>query len=134
MAASLTVTRRNPSSGPYVERYLLTWVSAADGSVDIDTDRPIQGELARVVFVPDSGGTQPTNAYDMLLKDEHGVDVLGGQGANLANNANTHVCPGVPLKDGTTTSVRPVVVAGVLNLEITNAGDSKGGKVVLYVR
>lgn len=133
MAQALTHTQKTYPGGPFVHVHTLDWQSASDGSVDLDTN-PVYGELQRVAFVPDSGGTQPTNAYDMLLKDEHGVDVLAGQGANLANNANTHVCPGVPLKDGTTTSVRPILLSGVLNLEITNAGDTKGGLVVLYVR
>lgn len=134
MASALTTTK-TPFVGPgAITVYTLDWQSEADGSVDLDTSEPVNGELLRVSIVPDSGGTQPTNAYDVLLKDQDGIDVLAGQGANLANNANTHICPGVPLKDGTTTSVRPIVLGSVLNLEITNAGDTKGGTIRLYLR
>lgn len=133
MAATLTVTRSFPSRGKDLVVHSLAWVSHTDGVVDLDTP-VITGEILRVVFVPDSGGTQPTNLYDVLLKDADGLDVLAGQGANLANNANSHVCPGVPLKDGTTTSTRPIVVNGVLNLEVANSGSGKGGTIRLYVR
>lgn len=142
MTATLTTTPTllspytgvQPSAGPAVRTYSLAWGSAADGTVDLDTSVPIVGEILRVVFKPDSGGTQPTDLYDVVLKDAQGIDVLGGQGANLSNSSASHVCPGVPLKDGTTTSTRPVAVAGTLNLEVSNAGNGKGGTVVLYVR
>lgn len=141
MAASLTTTaallrgfaKHEPAVGPSVRRYTLTWVSHTDGSVDLDTDQEIVGELLRVVFIP-SATAAPTAAYDVQLKDAHGVDILAGQGANLSETNTTHVCPGVPLKDGTTTSVRPIALADVLNLVIANAGDSKGGQIILYVR
>lgn len=133
MAATLTTTLAQYGGGPVVRKYTLAWVSHTDGTVDLDTSLSIYGEILRVVFVPNQAATQPTNLYDVLLKDADGIDVLGGQGANLANNANSSVCPGVPLKDGTTTGVRPVVVAGILNLEVSNAGSGKTGSVILYV-
>lgn len=142
MAATLTTTAAmvapyasfGPDPRASVRTYTLDWLSHTDGVVDLDTDVAIVGEILRVTFVPDGGGTAPTNLYDVLLKDAHGIDVLGGQGANLSGTAASSVCPGVALKDGTTTSVVPVAVAGVLNLEVSNAGSGKGGQVILYVR
>jgi hypothetical protein len=142
MAATLTTTAAmlgpyasfGGSPGPSVRTYTLDWLSHTDGTVDLDTDGAIVGEILRVTFVPNGGGTAPSNAYDVLLKDAHGIDVLGGQGANLSSSAASSLCPGVPLKDGATTSVVPVAVAGVLNLEVANAGSGKGGLVVIYVR
>lgn len=113
----------------------LTWTSAADGTATQATPE-LYGILRRVAFIPGTGGTQPTNLYDLTLTTPAAagsIDVLAAQGANLANNANTHVCPGVPLKDGTTTSVTPPLVSDVLTLNVTNAGDSKTGTVILYV-
>ena len=141
MAATLTTTAAlpaayasvQPSVGPGIRTYTLVWVSHTDGVVDLDTDQAIVGELLRVVFIP-SASAAPSAAYDVLLKDAHGIDVLAGQGANLSETTTTHICPGVPLKDGTTTSVRSVALAGVLNLEVSNAGSGKGGSIVLYVR
>jgi hypothetical protein len=134
MAATLTTTLDAHAGGPFVRRYTLDWLSHTDGVVDLDTSMPIFGEIVRVVFVPDGGGTAPTAAYDVILKDANGIDVLAGQGADLSESAASHTCPGVPLKDGVTTSTRPIAVAGVLNLEVANAGSGKGGLVILYVR
>lgn len=70
----------------------------------------------------------------MTLTDESGVDVLAGQGANLGNAVASNVCPGVPLKDGTTTGVASQQVFGSLTLAVANAGNGKAGTVVLYLR
>lgn len=132
MAATLTTTRQNdPGVGGRVRRYALTWVSHTDGAVDLTTDQAIVGQILRVVFT--NGAATPTDAYDVLLKDAHGIDVLGGQGANIAIANPFHICPGVAMKDGTTTSTRPVSVAGPLELVITNAGSGKAGTIYLYV-
>jgi hypothetical protein len=140
MAATLDTTLTIPqvqpnyaaSIGPTVRKYVLDWVSHTDGTVNLPTDIPVVGEILRVVFDP--GGVAPTDDYDLVLNDEHGIDVLAGQGANHDTANSEHVCPGVPLKDGTTVSVRPVAVAGLLTLVITNAGSGKAGSVILYVR
>jgi hypothetical protein len=134
MAATLTTTVGFPTSGRTIRTVTLAWVSHTDGVVDLDTGQAVVGEIVRVVFKPNSAGTQPSDLYDVLLKDAHGIDVLAGQGANLSNANTTQVCPGVPMKDGTTTSVRPCVVSGILNLEVSNAGSGKGGSVILYLR
>lgn len=115
-----------------IGRVDIAWTSAADGSATVATE-PVRGHIRRVTFVPGTAGSQPTNAYDLTLTDEHSVDVLGGQGANLSNAANSHVAPGVPLKDGTTTHVAAPFVEGVLTLNVTNGGNAKTGTVILYL-
>lgn len=117
-----------------VRRAEFAWVSDASGDVSGTPSEALSGQIVRVVFTPDSGGTQPTNLYDVTMLDAGGVDVLAGQGANLSNAAASAVCPGVPLKDGTTTSVIPAQVDGVLNLVVANAGNAKGGTVTVYLR
>lgn len=121
-------------NGSDIVKHIITWVSDAGGNAVVASSVAISGEIQRVVFIPATGGLAPTTLYDLTLTDSDGVDVLAGQGANLAVPGNTHVCPGVPLKDGTTTRVVPVVVDSVLTLNVTNAGASKAGTVVVYVR
>lgn len=131
MAATLTPT----SSGHRrdgIRTMSLAWVSHTDGVVNLDTPA-VNGEILRVVIIPGAGGLAPTTLYDVLLNDAHGIDVLGGQGQNLSATVTSHVCPGVPLKDGTTTGVHPIAVAGVLTLVIANAGSGKAGTIVLYL-
>lgn len=142
MAASLTTTPNIPQVapnfnamvGPSIRTYTLAWTSASDGSVAIATSMPIVGELLRVAFSPGAGGTQPSDAYDVTITDTIGVDILAGQGGNLSNSTKTHVRPGVPFKDGTTTSTASIALADVLTLNVTNAGSGKTGTIVLYVR
>lgn len=118
-----------------VRKYTLAWTSDASGNVSgIPMTNLVSGSIERVVFVPNQSSSQPTNLYDVTLLDANSIDVLAGQGANLANNANTHVKPGVPFKDGTTTSTAPVVVDEYLTLNVSGAGNAKQGSVILYVK
>ena len=83
------------------------------------------GEVLRVVQIPDGGGTQPTDLYDVVVNDGDGADVLLGLGANLGNAANT---------DKVAADKLGVVTNSKLTLAVTNAGNAKGGKTILYIR
>lgn len=145
MAATLTTTAAMPAAfssfgllgnakpAPSIRTYTLAWVSHTDGTVALPTDVAIVGEILRVAFKPNAGGTAPTDLYDVTITDAQGIDVLAGQGANLSGTVASHVCPGVPFKDGTTTSTAPIAVAGILTVNISNSGSGKGGTIVLYV-
>lgn len=132
MAQSVTITTRYRAADSDVVRITIDWTSHTDGTVTQALPKAYSGYLERVVFNP--GSTAPTNLYDVTLTDEQSFDVLHGQGANLSDTNTTDVSPGVPLKDGTTTSVTKCLIDDVLTLNITNAGSSKTGAVVLYIR
>lgn len=135
MAGSVTITAQNQGASlPRVVRKItLAWTSTAGGAVSGTLTNYISGIIARVVFVPGSAGSQPSDLYDATLLDENGLDVLAGQGANLSNATTTHILPGVPFKDGTTTSTAPCWLDDKLELQIANAGNAKSGTVILYV-
>lgn len=116
-----------------INRIVLAWTSDASGNVSGTPSTVITGTILKVTFIP-SESVAPTANYDVTLLDDAGIDVLAGQGANLSATAETSVCPGVPLRDGTTTSVVPCVVSEALNLVVANAGNAKSGQVVLFVR
>lgn len=115
-----------------VQRHIFEWTSNSSGAASVASNVPISGIIRRVVFVP-SATAAPTDLYDAVLNDSDSIDVLAGQGANLAAASSLNVCPGTPLEDGTTVSVTEMVVNSVLTLVISNAGDTKSGKVILYV-
>src|SRR5258708_2022396 len=115
-------------------RVVLAWTSDASGNVNGLPTGNINGTICKVEFVPGTGGSQPTDLYDVTLTDAAGVDVLAGQGANLSQTTATAVVPGVSFKDGTTTSAAPCVVAEALTLNVSNAGNAKSGQVILYLR
>lgn len=116
-----------------VVKYTFAWTSDAAGAATVASPQKISGEILRVVTIP-SATAAPTTLYDITLTDESSMDVLAAQGANLSATVTAHVCPGLPLKDGTTTSVRPIAVNDILTLNVTNAGDTKAGTVHVYVR
>lgn len=120
-------------NGTDIVKHTFEWVSDGSGNAAIPSTLPVSGRIQRVVFVP-SATAAPTANYDVTLLDSDGVDVLSGQGANLSETTASSICPGIALKDGTTTSVVPGVVDSVLTLNVSNAGDSKAGKVIVYVR
>lgn len=129
MAGTVTITDQKHKS---IRRIELDWLSDASGDVSgTDTDT-VTGQILRVVFIPDSGGTQPTNLYDVVLNDADSLDVLAALGANLSNTTSTQVVPVVT--NGTAGNMAPMVVDSVLSLVVSNAGNAKGGKVILYVR
>ncbi len=131
MAGSITTT-----IAQYRDTFVkttVTWVCDASGAVS-GNSLSLAGTLVKVSFKPDAGGTQPSDLYDMTIADEAGVDILGGQGANLSNATATSICPGVPMKDGVTTSTTPGIIFGTITPSITNAGNAKGGTIIFYTR
>lgn len=86
---------------------------AADGSVPAtETDQAIYGQILGVTTIP--GTTQPTDDWDLTLKDSDGVDVLGGQGADR-DTANPEQA--VPIHGSL---YAPRAVASKLTLGIAN--------------
>jgi hypothetical protein len=108
-----------------VRKITFTWLSSAGGAADGATTAVLTGELVRAVQIPDSGGTQPSDAYDVTVLDSDGADVLSGLGANISQS-------GITTK--TTIDGLGAVVASALTLHVTNAGNAKGGKTILYLR
>ena len=122
MAGTVTTTEEIIGS---VKKITFTWTSSAGGAADATSTGYYTAEIMRVVQIPDSGGTQPTNLYDVTVNDDDSADVLLGLGANLVNNANT---------DKVTKDGLGVVANAQLTLGVTNAGAAKGGKTILYLR
>lgn len=132
MATTVQQSHVSGVSRSALTRYLIDWESTAGGSYTDTITLQAAGELIAVSFGP--GSPAPDANYDVVITDEEGVDILAGQGANLSATVSTMVTPGIPVKDGTTTSVGCRPVMGDLSLSITNAGASKQGKIVLWVR
>lgn len=117
--------------GGGVTKYTVDWTSDASGAVSSNAFNVKRGELLQVKFVPDGGGTQPTDLYDVTLVDSNSVDVLAGGGANLSNAASTIKVPSF----GATTLYRYYHDGtSTLDLVVANAGNAKGGLLILWVR
>lgn len=137
MASSVTVTKIDHTAAS-IRRYECDWLSHTDGTInnklqDADgNDINFDGVLMRVTFVPDAGGTQPSDLYDLTLTDDYSMDVLAGQGSNLSQTASTDVSPAITCTDGTYSAPVPFTIHGELTLVGAACGNAKGGKVILY--
>lgn len=133
MAASMTFTYE--AFGPIV-KVIADWTSAADGSAAGTTAVKVIGELVKAVTDP--GATAPTANYDITITDEEGVDVLGACEDALADRhtSTTEQRYFFVLDTAATPLAQPIqpVVADKLTVTIANAGDSKVGQLILYVR
>jgi hypothetical protein len=125
MAGSITTTSSKENS---IVKYTMDWLSDASGDVDVDAIPMVQGEIIRVSYYPDAGGTQPSDNYDLTMTNSYGVDILTGTGSNLSQTTDTWVVPAL-------STYFPVVVeAGSYDLVIANAGNAKGGIVEVLLR
>lgn len=124
-----TITYRDSA---VIKKIIMDWTSDASGDVSGTATAFREGEILRVDFIPDSGGTQPTDQYDVTLTDPDSIDVLAGVGANQGNAASESLFPA--LTNGTAGNSGPVFFVGALSLVVANAGNAKGGKVIVYYR
>lgn len=133
MAVAGSITTTTSDLGGGFTKYSIAWLSSAGGAVTENAVAVRRGHIHQAKFIPDGGGTQPTDLYDLTLLDaiSGGVDFLTGIGANLSN-ANRKI--GVPqVGDGTTALQRVFHEGGDLYPTVANAGSAKGGTLVLVV-
>jgi hypothetical protein len=89
----VTLVESAPLAGD-VHKIKWTWKSATGGAVSSATTNRYTGQLLRRGFKPDSGGTQPTDAYDITILDGDSVDAINGLGADLSNSATVQKMQG----------------------------------------
>lgn len=108
--------------------YTIDWLSSALGQAVILLPK-IDGYIARLVFNPDGGGTQPDDQHDIVINDLDSLDVSAGKGTNLSNTTTTSVS--VFTTDGTFAS--RYCVCGTLTVSISGAGELNGGIIRIYI-
>ena len=107
-----------------IQKISWDWLSASDGTVSSAAFGAYMGKIVKAILASDSGGTAPTNLYDVTIEDEDGYDVLSGAGADVTSAATVYlVDPNKCLW----------VRSNSLTLKVANAGDAKGGVVTLYI-
>lgn len=129
-----TVTQTTEKIGPVIKN-TFTWVGGLTNQSVIATGTvAVRGELLRVVFDPLTSA-RPTSAYTIYLYDEHGIDLLAGQGASLGTGTVTTIRPGIITTVTPITNIAPFAVSGLLSVTVTNMGaGTKSGKLITYTR
>ena len=123
--AAGAVTSTVTGVGGSTVKYTLAWTSDASGDVSGNTLTVGRGYILQVQFDPGSGGTQPTNLYDVKLNNDDTVDYLMAVGADRSNVTSSVVVFTYPVYfDGTES----------LDLVVANAGNAKTGVVTLWTR
>ena len=112
-----------------IVKFEIAWLSATGGAASIAL-KHISGELLAVDVNP--GATTPSASWDFTIKNEDGIDIIGGKGTNMSNSTSARIYP----YDATATAYLnvPVPLANVLTVAVTGAGDEKNGTITLYVR
>ena len=120
--SSVTITKKSIKG---LNRIKFVWVSDdAAGTASGATTFEVIGQPMQFITVPNGGGTAPTALYDVTLKDENGLDILNGLGADRSATATETK----KITDGLQT-----IVATTLTLAVAAAGNSKGGTIYLDV-
>lgn len=86
------------------------------------------GMILGVKFTPAAAGTVPSDAYDVVINNAGGADVLMGVGANLTNDDSVTT----QWKNPENTNGGPVILYNeTLAPVVTNAGNSKTGTITM---
>lgn len=123
MAGSATTFTETTFSS--VKKVVCAWTADdATGSVSGTTTAVYDGKLIGLSTVPAAAGDAPTDNYDVTVTDVDGWDVLLGAGANRDTTNTEHVAE----------ASLGAVSGSKLTINVTNAGNSKKGTVILWIR
>ena len=117
----VTITE-DKAAGIYKVKFVC--VSDSDGTATGSSTNSYNAQVIRAIFDPDAAGTQPTDAYDVVVNDDDGYDILHGLGANLTNAANVYKTNGDGLGCCRNSN---------LNISASGMGEAKGATVILYL-
>lgn len=108
--------------GQKVEIVRFSWTSDAAGEVYVNAGK-IDGKLFAVKTVPGTGGDQPTDNYDIYIRDyATSYNYLSTSLENRDNVDAEFVMPAAP-----------VPIYGPIGFSISGAGDTNKGDAYLYV-
>jgi len=103
----------------------VTWEWTSDASGDVSgTDTKILNGIP-LRFVTNPGSTAPTDDYDIVINDPDSVDIASGGLGNRDTSTSEQFIPGGDADPG-------AAFEGVLSLVVSNAGNAKEGKLVMY--
>tara|TARA_R100001086_G_scaffold124417_1_gene64203 strand:+ start:56 stop:418 length:363 start_codon:yes stop_codon:yes gene_type:complete len=107
-----------------IKKVTATWTSDGSGAATGTTTAVLDGNLIGLTTIPAGGEDAPTDNYDVTVTDSDGHDVLLGAGADRDTANTEHVTEGS----------LAAVSHSPLTFTIANAGDTKQGTVILYIR
>ena len=138
MAGTCTITHRKTRTGlapnwfNSIEKIQFDATTDASGNCDKQTDKEVFGRVVGFIANPD-GTDAPTDNYDVTVTNEDGVDVLGGAGIDLDTANSEMTIPMIGNKTVTPTAYGSPFVASKLQINVSNAGDTKKTVITLLI-
>ena len=133
MPTNSTMTFSYDDAGP-VKKIKIDWLSDSSAGTASGTTKKISGRLLK--GVTDPGTAAPTASYDIVITDPEGLNVLGLSQDDLLDrhSSNTEQVDFHLLDySGTAVSLSAYpVVADVLTISVSGAGNAKTGQIILY--
>ena len=128
-AAALVVSQKKYGTRT---RTRLEWTAATNGANTMTASAPTSGSfepltgwVVEVETYPTSGGTAPTDLYDLIVDNENTTDILAGAGANSSSTVGESIVatngPGIIFLE-----------TSDLTMAVTNAGNGGDGTVDVY--
>ena len=125
----MTITISDRADEQPTERKVavISYAFTTDGSGDAseETTLKVIGQVKRMVTNPDDTDT-PTAGWDVTIKDEDGVDILCGNGADRDADGSKASEQAFPCPAN-------VAIASKLTFTVANGGNAKKGVVKLYI-
>jgi len=121
-AGTITITEERLANPQKITFAWTAGTAGEAGTASGTTTYPYTGNILKVVTIPGTVGTQPTDDYDLTLTDEDSIDTANGQLINR-DDTNTELV----------SASLGAVVGDKLTLNVTNAGSGKTGTCIVYV-
>jgi hypothetical protein len=113
------------SRGANISECAVNWTSNASGAVSATITTPA-GKVLKIETIPGTAGDRttnlPTNLYDITLTDPYSLDIAAAGLADRSGTVAQNIVPSTPYP-----------ISGNLTANITNAGDSKQGRIIVTV-
>lgn len=112
-----------------VKPIILDWTSDASGDATVNILDYLGYKLSSVLCAPGESGDLatdlPTDLYDVVLTDDaSGVDMIAGEGADRSGTVANAVI----------VSTTDVLIFGAMTLTVSNAGNTKKGRVYILIQ
>lgn len=131
--ATMIMTQFTPREASIVEKFFVDWVSDDVSGRSLGDTVPINGFIGRIVTVPGIGPLAPLPNYDIVLRDQNGIDILHQFNVNLENLSATDAQEFLPmLMSVGPHAIRPCLFDRV-SVTVSDAGSGTRGRVILYI-
>ena len=134
MAATCTSELIELSEGrnTFMKIARFSFTSHTDGTVaGVGALSGVTGRIDQMRFIPGAAGDQPTDALNIVLTDQYGLDVLLTLGGNLSNSRTVTTNIKTPL-NANNSFIN--LFNATLTIGVTNAGSGKSGVLELILR